>query len=258
MAGSGLRSRVEVLWVVEKCRRRDWTDTEKARIVEENLWGYRQCAATARRYEISGALLTRWLRGFRSGDLVAEGRPQFMALQVAAEAGAPMAKQPTVVPAATGDERVEITLAKGGTTTARLWTYVRDDRPFGSIAPPAALFYFFRDRGKEHPNRHLTEWQDILQADAYGGYNDLYHQGRKPGPVVSALCWAHARQKFFELPDIAGNVRNGKPSQQISPVAFESVRRIDAIFDIERDINGLDPKARLKARSSVSLAHHRP
>ena len=151
-----------------------------------------------------------------------------------------------------GDDTTVPLLAKGGTTTARLWTYVRDDRPFGGTAPPAALFHFSRDRGKEHPNRHLTGWQGILQADAYGGYNDLYRQDRKPGPVVSALCWAHARRKFFELADIAGNVRHGKPAHQISPVAFEAVKRIDAIFDIERDINGLNPKARLEARSRLS------
>ena len=152
---------------------------------------------------------------------------------------------------ATDDTTVPL-LAKGGTTTARLWTYVRDDRPFGGAAHPAALFYFSRDRGKEHPNRHLTGWQGILQADAYGGYNDLYRQDRKPGPVVSALCWAHARRKFFELADIAGNVHHGKPAHQISPIAFEAVKRIAAIFDIERDINSLNPKARLEARSRLS------
>ena len=113
MAGSKLRSQVEVLTVVDKGRRRDWTDAEKVRIVEESLRGYRQCAATARCYEISRALLTRWRRDFRSGHLVADGRPQFMALQVAADASAPMAKQPTAVPAAGGDDRVEITLANG-------------------------------------------------------------------------------------------------------------------------------------------------
>ena len=151
-----------------------------------------------------------------------------------------------------GDDTTVPLLAKGGTTTARLWTYVRDDRPFGGAAPPAALFYFSRDRGKEHPNRHLTGWQGILQADAYGGYNDLYRQDRKPSPVVSALCWAHARRKFFELADIAGNVRHGKPAHQISPVAFDAVRRIDAVFDIERDINGLSAGARLDVRQRLS------
>ncbi len=113
MAGSKFRSQVEVLSVVDKGRRRDWTDAEKVRIVEESLRGYRQCAATARRYEISRALLTRWRRDFRPGHLVADGRPQFTALQVAAKAGAPMAKQPAAVPAAGGDDRIEITLANG-------------------------------------------------------------------------------------------------------------------------------------------------
>ena len=113
MAAPKFRSQVEVLSVVDKGRRRDWTDAEKVRIVEESLRGYRQCAATARRYEISRALLTRWRRDFRSGHLAAEGRPQFMALQVGADANAQMAKQPTAVPAAGGDDRVEITLANG-------------------------------------------------------------------------------------------------------------------------------------------------
>lgn len=86
-------------------------------------------------------------------------------------------------------------LAKGGTQTARLWTYLRDDRPFAGGAPPAALYYFSTDRRKEHPTRHLTGWTGILQADAYGGYNDLYHASPRPAPVLSALCWSHARRK---------------------------------------------------------------
>jgi len=46
-------------------------------------------------------------------------------------------------------------LAKGKTVTGRIWTYVRDDRPFGSRAPPAALYYASRDRAGAHPERHL-------------------------------------------------------------------------------------------------------
>lgn len=95
-------------------------------------------------------------------------------------------------------------------------------------------------------------WQGALQADAYGGYNDLYRADRDAGPVTSALCWSHARRKFFELADIAGNVRKGKPAHQISPVALEAVKRIDAIFDIEREINGLDANARLADRQGLS------
>ena len=151
-----------------------------------------------------------------------------------------------------GDDTTVPLLAKGGTCTARLWTYVRDDRPFAGGAPPAALFYFSRDREMAHPNRHLAGWQGILQADAYGGYNDLYRGNRDPGPVESALCWSHARRKFFELADIKGNARKGKPAHDISPVALEAVTRIDAIFDIERQINGLDAASRLAERQRLS------
>ncbi len=151
-----------------------------------------------------------------------------------------------------GDDTAVPLLAKGGTKTARLWTYVRDDAPFHSGAPPAAIFRFSTDREKRHPNEHLNGWSGILQADAYAGYNDLYKDDRKPAPVTSALCWAHARRKFFELADIAGNVRKGKPAHQISPVAHEAVKRIDALFDIERGINGLSAGARLAARKELS------
>jgi hypothetical protein len=76
--------------------------------------------------------------------------------------------------------------------------------PFSGGGPPAAFFKFSRDRQMIHPNKHLTGWQGILQSDVYGGYNDLYLSDRNPGPVRSALCWSHARRKFFELADIAG------------------------------------------------------
>ncbi|SEU08947.1 IS66 C-terminal element [Paracoccus homiensis] len=151
-----------------------------------------------------------------------------------------------------GDDTTVPLLAKGGTQTARLWTYVRDDRPFGGGSPPAALFHSSRDRGMANPNRHLAGWQGILQADAYGGYNDLYRAGREPAPVSSALCWSHARRKFFELADINGNGRKGKPAHDICPVALAAVDRIDAIFDIERGINALTVVDRQAARHQLS------
>jgi transposase len=151
-----------------------------------------------------------------------------------------------------GDDTTVPLLARGGTKTARLWTYVRDDRPFNGGAPPAALFHFSRDREMVHPNKHLAGGQGILQSDVYAGYNDLYRYDRDPGPVTSALCWSHARRKFFELADIAGNVRKGKPAHDISPIALEAVQRIDAIFDIERDINGLNAEDRHAARQTLS------
>ncbi|WP_300043396.1 IS66 family transposase [uncultured Paracoccus sp.] len=140
-------------------------------------------------------------------------------------------------------------MAKGGTQTARLWTYLRDDRPFAGGAPPAALYYFSTDRRMEHPTRHLAGWTGILQADAYGGYNGVYDAAHKPAPVLSALCWSHARRKFFELADIKATARKGRSvAEEISPIALDAVKRIDAIFDAERGITGLSAAARSDAR----------
>src|SRR5918992_74213 len=150
-----------------------------------------------------------------------------------------------------GDDTTVPVLAKGKTITGRLWTYVRDDRPFAGPDPPAAMFYYSRDRSGEHPARHLAGYAGILQADAYGGYNQLYEADRKPGAIIEATCWAHARRPFFFLADLAANARRkaqGKPASVISPLALEAVRRIDAIFVIEREINGHAAAERLAVR----------
>jgi len=105
-----------------------------------------------------------------------------------------------------GDDTTVPLLARGGTKTARLWTYVRDDQPWGGSAPPAALFKFSRDRQMIHPNKHLAGWQGVLQADAYSAtmnsiwltaHRDL-HAARSAGathdasssnwPISSATC----------------------------------------------------------------------
>lgn len=151
-----------------------------------------------------------------------------------------------------GDDTTVPILAKVKTVTGHIWTYVRDDRPFGGRAPPAALYYASRDRRQEHPEHHLRGFTGILQADAYSGYNGLYDPSRLPGAITPALCWSHARRQFFELADIAANARRGKKAPAISPVALEAVKRIDALFDIERTINGLGAEERLRIRQEQS------
>jgi transposase len=149
-----------------------------------------------------------------------------------------------------GDDTTVPVLAKMRTKTGRLWTYVRDDRPFGGSAPPAAIFYYSADREGTHPNRHLESYAGILQADAYGGYNDLYKADRRPGPIIEAPCWSHGRRKFFVLADItkAAAARSHKKQATWSPLAHEAVRRIDRIFDAERELNGLAADKRLALR----------
>jgi hypothetical protein len=132
-------------------------------------------------------------------------------------------------------------LAKTKTRLGRLWTYVRDDRPFAGPAPPAAAFFYSPDRGGQHPQRHLAGWSGLMQADAYAGYAELYEMARKPAPIVELPCWSHARRKFYELATL-----------RKAPIAIEAVRRIDALFAIEREINGLAPNARLAVRQDRS------
>ena len=108
-----------------------------------------------------------------------------------------------------------------------------------------------RDRRGEHPQSHLAGYAGILQADAYDGYNRLYLADRKPGPIREAACWAHARRKFFVFADVEENARRkaaGKTEIPLSPIAIEVVRRIDALFMIERSINGRSPEERLAVR----------
>jgi transposase len=154
-----------------------------------------------------------------------------------------------------GDDTTVPVLACGKTDIGRSWVYVRDDRPFGGPAPPAAVFYYSRDRGGAHPQGHLAAYSGILQADAFGGYTKLYEPGRKPGPITEAACWAHARRKFFVLADIAQNAQrkaHGKKPAFVSPMALAAVRRIDALFDIERAINGKPAAERLAVRREHS------
>ena len=75
---------------------------------------------------------------------------------------------------------------------------------------------------------------------------------RPQGAITPALCWAHARRQFFVLADIAANARRGKNAAAISPIALEAVRRLDALFEIERVINGRSAAERLRVRQETS------
>jgi len=83
----------------------------------------------------------------------------------------------------------------GKTKTARLWTYVRDDRPAASDVPAAVWFAYTPDRKGEHPRQHLSNFSGTLQADGYAGFHHLYEGGR----IHEAACWAHVRRKFYDI-----------------------------------------------------------
>lgn len=125
----------------------------------------------------------------------------------------------------------------GKTRTGRLWVYVRDDRNAGSSMPAAVWFAYSPDRKGEHPQRHLAEYRGVLQADAYGGYDALYENGR----VTEAACLAHARRKIHDE-----HVR--RPTD----LTREALRRIAALYAIEADIRGSPAEVRLAVRKEKS------
>jgi transposase len=143
---------------------------------------------------------------------------------------------------------------RGRTKTGYLWTYVRDERPWGSTRAPAVWFEYSPNRRGEHPRQHLREFQGVVHADAYSGFNDVFEcfPNRKarrqlkaragPGRIKRSLCWAHARRKVYEL-YIALN----------SPIALEAVLRIDKLYTIEREIRGLTADDRLRERQDCAV-----
>src|ERR1700761_1184204 len=123
----------------------------------------------------------------------------------------------------------------GKTKTARLWTYVRDDRPAGSNVPPAVWFTYSEDRKGEHPKQHLSPFSGVLQADGYAGFHHLYEGGR----IVEAACWAHVRRKFYDI-----HVAHG------SAIAGEAIQRIGKLYDIEREVRGQASQLRREIRQT--------
>ena len=139
--------------------------------------------------------------------------------------------------------------------------------PRGRAGPNLLAMMLFEKFGQHRPlsrqaERYGREGVPLslsTLADAYGGYGKLYEPGRIPGPISEAACWAHARRKFFVLADVADNARRAARSKTmgttpavLSPICLDAVQRIDALFDIERDINGNGAEARRAARQALS------
>ncbi|AVA24877.1 MULTISPECIES: IS66 family transposase [unclassified Rhizobium] len=131
-----------------------------------------------------------------------------------------------------------------GVKKGRLWTYVRDQRPWAGIAPPGAVYYFAPDWKEEHVHRHLKEASGILQADGYKGYAKLYEAGTDgKRRFREASCWAHWRRDFHDI-----------WTSNKSEIAREALDRIGALYDIERGIAGKSADIRLAARQKHSKA----
>ena len=172
---------------------------------------YRQAEIMARSdVELSRSTLADWV-----GQCAALLRPLVDALARYVLAGDVLHADDTPVPV--------LAPGTGRTRTARLWAYVRDERPWVGPAHPAVFYRYSPDRKGEHPRAHLAGFRGTLQADGYAGFGELYQDSH----VVEAACWAHVRRRFYDL-HVTGT----------APLATEAVRRIAALYEIERDITG--------------------
>lgn len=123
----------------------------------------------------------------------------------------------------------------GKTQTARLWTYARDERPWGGIAPPAAWYRFLGDRKGQHPKDHLARYRGWMHADGYAGFEDLY----RSGTIREVACMAHVRRKFVDIHRSQG-----------SPIAEEAIGRIAQLYAVEKEARGSSPDRRAELRHS--------
>ncbi|MEM8580349.1 MAG: IS66 family transposase [Pseudomonadota bacterium] len=123
--------------------------------------------------------------------------------------------------------------AKGKCATACIWTYVRDERPWGSADPPAAWYRFSTDREGKHPADHLKAFKGWMHADGYSGFSQLYNSGE----IQEVACMAHVRRKFVDVFKSSG-----------LEVAEEAIKRIALLYKVEKEARGKPPEERVRLR----------
>jgi transposase len=133
----------------------------------------------------------------------------------------------------------------GKTKRAYVWAYSRG--AFDAV--PGVVYDFCLGRGAQYPIEFLggmrdeqreRPWRGTLVRDEYAAYESVLQA--QPGRIAAG-CLAHARRKFDEL-----LLDNGT-----SAVAPEAIRRIAAIYRIERALAGLTSEERLMTRRSTAL-----
>ena len=121
------------------------------------------------------------------------------------------------------------------TKTARVWTYVRDERPWSGSSPPCAWYQFTIDRKGEHPVSHLAGYKGWVHADGYSGFNGLFGDNK----AREMACMAHVRRKFVDVFASQGNA-----------IAEEAIRRIAELYAVEKDARGKALEDRVALRKA--------
>jgi len=110
--------------------------------------------------------------------------------------------------------------AKGKAQTARLWSYVRDERPWCGQTPPCAWYQFSVDRKGEHPSTHLKGYKGVVHADGFTGFNGVFGTDG----ASEQACMVHVRRKFVDIYESEG-----------SAISQEAIKRIAALYAVEKE-----------------------
>ena len=121
------------------------------------------------------------------------------------------------------------------TKTARVWTYVRDERPWAGQSPPCAWYKFTVDRKGEHPVSHLSGHKGWVHADGYSGFNGVFGADK----AREMACMAHVRRKFVDV-----------FASQGSAIAQQAILWIAELYAIEKEIRGKSPAERAAVRQA--------
>lgn len=129
-------------------------------------------------------------------------------------------------------------LAPHKTHTGRMWVYIGG----GGHAPPIATVYeYTQTRASLGPVNFLQGFQGFLQADAYAGYDKIYASKK----IIEIACWAHARRKFIEAYESAGEDNHHALSQQ-------AIDFIGQLYGIEQHSKWMTDIARFHYRRRLA------
>ena len=128
------------------------------------------------------------------------------------------------------DDTIMPMLSVGKTKSARMWVYVGDE------AHAYNVFDFTLNRGRDGPKYFLRDYEQVLLADGYGGYDGVV----AGNAITRAGCWSHARRKLVDAEKVAPEI------------AREAVGLIGDLFGVERQAKDFSVEQRLALRRDKS------
>lgn len=128
----------------------------------------------------------------------------------------------------------------GKTRKAYLWAYRSND--LAGDGPRLIVFDYQKGRSGGHARQFLGTWKGHLMVDDYVGYKALFVINDNRETCIELACLAHARRKFFDL-----------HQANQSPMAWEALQRIGALYNIEAEGKELSINARQQLRREKSL-----